>query len=344
MPTHADWRGQITIDLLVRVLQTSIGHPFVAWLVPLCLRARAVGYTDGAMRVAVGYATLVSLLWLLAALNRRVAYGRARAVDLAQEVIVITGGASGVGMLMAEVYGMRGSAVAVLDVREMDDDASERGIDYYRCDVGDRTQVERTARLIERDLGTPTILINNAAVVSGKSLLDLRPEEAERNIAVNLLSHFYTIHAFLPGMLRERRGTIVTMSSVLGHLGCSQLADYTAAKAGVRALHASLTAELPPDSNVKTILVSPGQLTTPLFAGVAPPSPFLGPLVEPVEVAKAIIAAVDAGVSADLAMPLYARWIQVLAVLPVGLQRLLRAASGMDAAMRTFVGRSDDGR
>lgn len=72
-------------------------------------------------------------------------------------------------------------------------------------------------------IGTPTILVNNAAVVNGKSILELRPEELDRNFRVNLLSHYHTIQAFLPGMLEEERGTIVTVASVLGHLGCANL-------------------------------------------------------------------------------------------------------------------------
>ena len=154
-------------------------------------------YGDRTMRLGIAYAALICVLWLLAVVNRRLAYGTARKVDLDKEVIVITGGASGLGLLIAEVYGMRGASVAVLDVREMDD--GERGIEYYRCDVGDREQIEKVARQIEKDvmcpcilregqeelmgfcqLGTPTILINNAAVVNGKSLLELSPEQIEK--------------------------------------------------------------------------------------------------------------------------------------------------------------------
>ncbi len=91
----------------------------------------------------------------------------------------------------------------------------------------------------------PTILINNAGIVNGKPLLALSAAEVQRNFNVNLLSHFHTIRTFLPGMLAtETGGTIVTISSVLGKLGASHLADYTAAKAGLIAMHNSLPPEL----------------------------------------------------------------------------------------------------
>ncbi|KAI9674135.1 MAG: hypothetical protein M1817_001953 [Caeruleum heppii] len=356
------WHAHLSIDLLALILQRSIFHPFIAWLIPLCLRARAVSYANPSMHFAIIYAVGISLLSVLSLINRRVAYGSPRAVDLTKEVIVITGGAKGLGLLIAEVYGLRGASVAVLDVAEMDGET--RGVEFYRCDVGERAEVERVAKQINEDvsacaprshcfliqilivaqLGTPTILINNAVIVNGRPLLELSAEQIERNFRVNLLSHFYTLQTFLPGMLREKRGTIVTISSVLAHLGCRNLSDYTAAKAGSVALHSSLIAELPEKSqaDIKTLLVTPGQLSTSLFAGVHTPSTFLGPVVEPVEVAKAIIAAVDEGISGTLAMPLYARWVSVLGILPVGMQRVLRWASGMDRAMDGFRRNKED--
>lgn len=198
--------------------------------------------------------------------------------------------------------------------------------------------------LLSVKLGTPSILINNAGVVNGKPLLSLSPQDIDRNFRVNLLSHFHTIQTFLPGMLQlNNGGTIVTVSSVLGHLGCANLSDYTAAKAGLIALHASLSAELAQYPNLKTLLVTPGQLSTPLFEGVRTPSHFLGPVLEPVDVAKEIIGAIDAGVSGELAMPLYARWVGILGVLPVGLQKMARWAAGLDEAMKGFRGRGGSG-
>ena len=195
-------------------------------------------------------------------------------------------------------------------------------------------------------LGTPTILINNAGIAHGKPLLRLSSAEVQKTLNVNLLSHFHTLRTFLPGMLAsESGGTIVTVASVLGKLGASHLADYTAAKAGLIAMHASLCAELtspcsaPPGSeNIRAILVTPGQLSTSLFAGVETPSSFLGPVVEPVELAREIVRMVDAGESGEISMPLYARHVDWLRVLPVGLQKIVRGLSGVDRAMEGFKG------
>ncbi|KAF8477252.1 hypothetical protein BDZ91DRAFT_708918 [Kalaharituber pfeilii] len=138
------------------------------------------------------------------------------------------------------------------------------------CDVGNREQVEEVARQIEKELGTPTVLINNAAVMHGKSIMDLKFEEIENTIRTNLLSHFYTIKTFLSGMLTSKRGTIVT---VVGHIGPRHLTDYSCAKAAVSTLHNALTADLGrANAPIKTLLVEPGQMSSDLFAGVETPS------------------------------------------------------------------------
>ena len=140
-------------------------------------------------------------------------------------------------------------------------------------------------------------------------------------------------------MVRGGQGTIVTISSVIGQIGAANLSDYAAAKAGITAMHKSLAAELKSTPDIKTILVSPGQLSTPLFNGVTTPNSFFAPVLEPVDVAKEVIAAIDAGSSSVLAMPLYARWIDWINVVPVGVQAILRKIAGVDTAMKTFTGR-----
>lgn len=339
------WYAPVSVDMLLKVLNITIFHPFVAWIIPLCFRAEHHAWDTKPMMISIAWAALITVVALAGKFSHKLAYGMHREVDLQEEVIVVTGGASGLGLLIAEVYGMRGATVAVLDVVDRLENPEVRGITYYKCDVGDRKRLREVAAEIERDLGTPTILINNAAQVTGKRLLDISMEEVERSLTTNLLSHFYTIKTFLPGMLQaETGGTIVTISSVLGVLGAAQLADYAAAKAGAAALHRSLAAELrQAHPQVKMVLVTAGQLRTPLFAGVDPGHGFLAPLVEPVDVAKEVIKAVDLGISDHIATPLYARWIDWYSVLPVGLQRLARDFAGVDQGMRTWVGRSGGG-
>ncbi len=151
-PQRESWFAPLSVDLILKVLYVTFLHPFVAWMVPLCFRAETMEYTAMPMKVSIVYASLVTACWILSAINKRIAFGRPRYVDLEDEVIVITGGASGLGLLIAEVYGMRGASVAVLDVREMEN-GEARGVTYYKCDVADKAQVARVAAEIERDVG-----------------------------------------------------------------------------------------------------------------------------------------------------------------------------------------------
>lgn len=170
-------------------------------------------------------------------------------------------------------------------------------------------------------------------------LLQPKPQTLHRTFRINTLSHYHLASLFLPPLLsRPGGGTLVTISSVLAHLGASHLSDYTASKAALIAFHSSLTAELASSPNIKTILVTPGQLDTGLFAGVqvGRVGRFFGPVVEVGELAVKLVAMIDGGEGGVLAVPAYARWIGWIAVLPYGFQRELREWSGVDRAMAGF--------
>ncbi|KAL1953868.1 hypothetical protein VTO42DRAFT_2092 [Malbranchea cinnamomea] len=348
-PSTRSQPALIKLDLLLRVLQNTFLHPFIAWLLPLCLRAQATPYSHPSFLFTTLYATLLTLLVLASAVNRRLAYGQPRNVNFAEEVVLITGGASGIGKIIAEIYGMRGVSVAVLDImaRTMDGVGSgEEGVEeemsnvrYYRCDVGDRTQLEDIAKRVEEDLGRPTILINCvAAPINGLPILSLTEHAVRSTIQSNLLSYFHTLQVFLPGILTSRTGgTIVTVSSVLSYLTAAGLADYTATKAAVSAVHRTLEAELRlvgAEQRVKTILVETGQVATQLFENVETPNRFFAPVLEPVEVAREIVSLVDSGNGGLVRLPTYAAFVGLYGILPASIQRLARYFSGIDKAIR----------
>jgi len=151
------WYHHLTIDLFARVLQHTLFHPFIAWLVPLCQRSLGAPYSSPQFTSTCAYAALITALWLLSALDTRVAYGAPREVNWGEEVVVITGGASGLGKILAETYGMRGASVAVLDIREPEDKEKSEGlarVRFYQCDVGDADAVEEAKGRIEEDVGS----------------------------------------------------------------------------------------------------------------------------------------------------------------------------------------------
>lgn len=145
------WQEHLTIDVVYAAWNKTLGHPFVAWLVPVCFRTVMIPYENISMRLAIAYASLLTLLWIGSVFNKRIAFGIPREVDLDEEVIVITGGASGLGRLIADFYAMKGANVAVLDVKK-DEDDEMMGIDYYHCDVSDFKQVEASIANIRNNV------------------------------------------------------------------------------------------------------------------------------------------------------------------------------------------------
>lgn len=84
---------------------------------------------------------------------------------------------------------------------------------------------------------------------------------------------------------------------------------------------------------VKMILVEPGQVATPLFSSVKTPNKFIAPVLEPVQVAREIVSAIDEGRGGVIRLPAYATMVNWYAVLPAGLQRIARFLSGVDHAV-----------
>jgi hypothetical protein len=167
--THKPWHAHLTFDLVLHVLSRSVFHPFICFLVPVCLRAQLTPYTHPAFVYTTAWACVVSAWWVLAIVNQRIAYGRPREMRFGndeqgkdgddgdkEEVVVITGGCNRLGRLLAEIFGLRGIGVAVLDIQEPEGGREkveeEEGWKWYEYDVRKWEEVERVKREVERDV------------------------------------------------------------------------------------------------------------------------------------------------------------------------------------------------
>lgn len=156
-------------------------------------------------------------------------------------------------------------------------------------DITNRELVYKTAKQVENDVGPVDILINNAGVVSGGNLLDLPDNKIDLTFQVNVMAHFYTCKAFLPTMIKRRKGHIVTVASTAGNGGACGLVDYCASKFANVGFDFSLRAELGQaliDDQIKTSIVKPYFVNTGMFDGV---NPGLLALLEPEYVADKIV-------------------------------------------------------
>lgn len=161
------WHAYITIDLLALVLARSVFHPYIAWLTPLCLRSLSYSYSHPHFKYACIYATCVTAFALLRKLDKRLAWGPPRKLNWDEEVVVITGGAGGLGKVLAEIYGMRGVSVAVLDVREPEEKSEAlENVHFYKCDVSSIADVQKARISIEKDVRSKNRLLSTNSLSS----------------------------------------------------------------------------------------------------------------------------------------------------------------------------------
>jgi all-trans-retinol dehydrogenase (NAD+) len=265
---------------------------------------------------------------------------------ITNQLVLITGGAGGIGRLMAFGFARRGARVAVWDLdeeslRALEAEARREGlfIRAMSCDVSDRNAVYVRAKALEAELGPPDILINNAGIVSGKTLLETPDEKIIRTVNVNILSHFWTLKAFLPSMIQRNTGHIVTIASAAGLIGVRGLGDYCASKFAVFGLDESLRMELRRlESRVRTTVVCPFFIDTGMFRGVKTRFPLLLPILKPATAAGRMVKAILKG-HKRVIMPRFVYALYLLRLMPVAVLDWAADFFGISHAMDDFTGR-----
>ena len=139
----------------------------------------------------------------------------------------------------------------------------------FRCDVADKDSVAEGAQQAREAFGDVTILVNNAGIVSGKTILENSDNMMKKTIEVNTLAHLYTIREFYPAMIRMNKGHVISICSVAGIFGTPGLADYCASKFGAFAIDECLRAEIVKKGyNIQTTCICPYYINTGMFEGV----------------------------------------------------------------------------
>jgi NAD(P)-dependent dehydrogenase (short-subunit alcohol dehydrogenase family) len=187
--------------------------------------------------------------------------------DFNGKVVVITGAGSGIGRALAQCLASEGARLALSDIDSvtleqtlelLPDHVQARG---YRLDVTSRAAVFAHAVDVHRDFGSVHMLVNNAGATIVGTIAHLSIEEIEWQLQVNLWSVIYGTKAFLPGMLAQREGCIVNVSSVFGLIAFPTQGAYNISKFGVRALTECLWRELD-GTGVNAVCVHPGGIRT----------------------------------------------------------------------------------
>lgn len=222
-------------------------------------------------------------------------------------VVLVTGGSRGIGLAVARRFASLGDSVAVTY------NSSPPPDDLFgvRCDVTSTEQVEAAFAAVEEKFGPVEILVSNAGITKDTLVLRMAEADFASVIDANLTAAFRVAKRAAQGMLRQRKGRIILMSSVVGLLGSAGQSNYAASKAGLVGLARSLARELGSRS-ITVNVVAPGPVATDMTAALgeerlralteAVP---LGRMASPDEIAGVVtfLASADAGYITGAVIP-----------------------------------------
>ena len=190
-----------------------------------------------------------------------------------KEIAVVTGAASGFGALTSKGLAAKGINVIAIDIKNdlPDDMKGNEKIHYHKCDITSRQKVLDLAKQIEREHGEVSILVNNAGVCYQHSILDASEKALNNLFEVNILSHYYTLQAFLPNMIKNKKGHVLATASMASFMSPPGLIPYCNTKAAVLSLHDGLQQEMRVMYNAPEIKFS---VVHPTYAATQMTQPF----------------------------------------------------------------------
>ncbi|WP_061028058.1 SDR family oxidoreductase [Bradyrhizobium sp. CCH5-F6] len=188
---------------------------------------------------------------------------------LAGRVVLITGGASGIGAAFVRAFATQGARVAFLDI---DTEAGETLVRevaaaggttalFVPCDLLDIEALRTAMTEVRRTLGDACVLVNNAANDQRQVLSEVTPAEFDWTIGVNLKHVFFAAQAVVPQMQARGGGSIINMSSIAWMRGAPALPVYAAAKAAIVGFTNSLARSVGPD-RIRVNAIAPGMVIT----------------------------------------------------------------------------------
>ncbi len=193
---------------------------------------------------------------------------RFHGMDLADKIVLITGGSRGLGLVMAQEFAARGAHLAICarDQQELDWAREElsrisAGVLAVRCDVTDREDVNAMVRQVTERFGRIDVLVNNAGIISVGPMESQNLPDYQEAMDVMFWGMVYPTLAVLPQMVRRRNGRIANITSIGGKISVPHLLPYNCAKFAAVGFSEGLRAELAKDG-IKVSTVVPGLMRT----------------------------------------------------------------------------------
>ncbi|MGF7138570.1 SDR family oxidoreductase [Roseimarinus sediminis] len=210
--------------------------------------------------------------------------------------ILITGGASGIGKIMARMFLEKNSTVIIWDLSQQNIDETLRELSplgdltAYRVDVSSEDQVKESALKVKKEKGTVDVLVNNAGIVVGKYFHEHSTTDISRTLDINTLAPMLVCNAFLPDMMQQNAGHICNIASSAGIVANPRMAVYAASKWALIGWSDSLRIEMIKlKKKVAVTSILPYYINTGMFDGVQSRIPIL----DPEKAAAAIVRAIQ---------------------------------------------------
>lgn len=191
---------------------------------------------------------------------------------LTNEIALVSGASRGIGAAIAKTLGQQGAVVIGTATSEsgaitITTALQEAGIKGkgFALDVNDAEQIEQVLKAITAEYGAVTILVNNAGITKDTLMMRMNDEDWDAVISTNLSSVYRMSKAVLRPMMKARSGRIISISSVVGHMGNAGQTNYAAAKAGMTGFTKSLAAEVG-SRGITVNCVAPGFIETDMTA------------------------------------------------------------------------------
>ncbi|WP_026934703.1 SDR family oxidoreductase [Christiangramia echinicola] len=215
------------------------------------------------------------------------------------KTVLITGGASGIGLLMAEISIQKGASnLIILDINDTALQKVKDKLHSAKCavltittDITSEVDLENAISKIDAANLEVDFLINNAGIVTGKNFADHSFKDIDNNMQVNSIAPMKLTSIILPSMIKRRSGHIVNISSAASMLSNPRMSVYCASKWAMTGWSDSLRIEMEQEkTGVKVLTVTPYYIDTGMFKGVRSP---IIPILKPERVAQKIIRAIE---------------------------------------------------
>lgn len=234
-------------------------------------------------------------------------YGPSTQFKWNKEIAVVTGGSGGIGGLIVQDLAKAGfKKVVIMDIVPPTTYQLPSNAVFYKTDLTSGDEISKVGDLIRKEVGHPTIIINNAGTGIGKTILDSTERSIKLTFNVNAVAPFLVTKEFLPNMIENNHGHVVTIASLASFITPAQMVDYCASKAAALSFAEGLSQELKHRYNapgIRNTVVHPNWVKTPLTTVFKNLDHFYGRQLEPTQVSDAVVKQILSGNSGQVLVP-----------------------------------------